>query len=73
MYRHHPIDARGNLIYQPTRRSNKRKRRPTFPDGYANIKFPENRGKYTKAAKSLRAELRAQLGMVKVMRRGRKK
>jgi hypothetical protein len=71
--RFHPVDTKGNVFFVSTRRPPIRRKRRQSPDGYANIKFPENRGKFTKAAKALRAELRAQLGMAKVMRKARKK
>jgi hypothetical protein len=63
MYRHHPVDARGKLIYQPTRRRYRRKRRPTFPSGYPNT---NGQGRFTKEAKAARRELRAQIAMVGV-------
>jgi hypothetical protein len=63
--RHHPRGPDGKLIWIPPKNWGKpRKPRRQSPDGYANIKFPENRGKYTKAAKALRAALRVQLAMI---------
>jgi hypothetical protein len=54
-----PRDARGELIYAPTRRRYKRRRRRESPEGYTNIKNPMNSGRFTRAAKAARAAERA--------------
>jgi hypothetical protein len=63
MDRFYPRNTRGELFYVPTRRRYRRKRRPTFPGGYPNT---NGAGRFTKAAKAARAEIRARIAMVGV-------